>query len=72
MIKAPGFFTRHGIVTFLLIIFALFYLLAEHRAHLFGILPWLILLLCPLMFLFMHHGHDDEPEPEQRKKKEKR
>ncbi len=29
----------------------------EHRAHLLGFLPWLILLACPLMHLFMHHGH---------------
>lgn len=36
---------------------AAFYLLAEHRAHLLGLLPWLLLLACPLMHLFMHHGH---------------
>lgn len=30
----------------------------EHRAHVIGFLPWLILLLCLLMYLFMrrHHG----------------
>lgn len=38
---------------------ALFFLLSEHRAHLFGILPYLLLLACPLMHLFMHHGHGD-------------
>lgn len=36
---------------------AAFFLLAEHRAHLLGFLPWLFLLACPLMHLFMHHGH---------------
>jgi hypothetical protein len=38
---------------------ALFYLLTEHRAHLFGALPYLFLLACPLMHFFMHgkHGH---------------
>lgn len=36
---------------------ALFYLLSEHRAHLFGVLPWLILLICPLMHFFMHGRH---------------
>ncbi|MBS0349332.1 MAG: DUF2933 domain-containing protein [Proteobacteria bacterium] len=38
---------------------ALFYLLAEHRAHLFGVLPYLLVLACPLMHRFMHghHGH---------------
>lgn len=37
-------------------ILALFYLLAEHRAHLFGALPFLLLLACPVMHMFMHHG----------------
>lgn len=37
---------------------ALFYLLAEHRAHFLGALPYLLLLACPVMHLFMHHdGH---------------
>jgi hypothetical protein len=36
---------------------AAFFLLMEHRAHLLGILPWLLLLACPLMHLFMHRGH---------------
>jgi hypothetical protein len=34
-----------------------FFLLTEHRAHIFGYLPYLILLLCPLMHIFMHKGH---------------
>ncbi|MBP0595790.1 DUF2933 domain-containing protein [Paraburkholderia sp. LEh10] len=33
-----------------------FYLVTEHRAHLLGWLPFLLLLACPLMHLFMHHG----------------
>lgn len=36
---------------------AAFYLFAEHRVHLFGVLPFLLLLACPLMHLFMHRGH---------------
>lgn len=39
---------------FLLI--ALFFLYTEHRAHLFGFLPYLLLAACPLMHLFHHHG----------------
>lgn len=35
----------------------LFFLLTEHRAHVFGVLPYLLLLACPLMHLFMHGGH---------------
>ncbi len=34
-----------------------FYLLLEHRAHVFGALPYLLILLCPLMHVFMHRGH---------------
>ena len=47
---------------------AAFYLWTEHRAHLLGALPFLLLLACPLMHLFMHgghgghgHGHGDGP-----------
>jgi hypothetical protein len=46
---------------------AAFFLVTEHTAHLFGALPYLLLLLCPLMHLFMHHGHhgshDDHNRP---------
>src|SRR2546430_17177657 len=46
---------RWGLTVFLLI--ALFFLWQEHRAHLLGALPWLLLLACPLMHRFMHRGH---------------
>jgi hypothetical protein len=36
---------------------AAFFLLTEHRAHVLGVLPYLLLAACPLMHLFMHHGH---------------
>lgn len=39
-----------------------FFLFTEHRAHVLGILPYLLLLACPLMHLFMHHGHHDHDE----------
>ena len=38
-----------------------FLLLTEHRAHLFGALPWLLILACPLMHVFMHRGHHGHP-----------
>ncbi len=38
---------------------AAFYLFTEHRAHLLGALPFLLLLACPLMHVFMHHGHGE-------------
>jgi hypothetical protein len=28
----------------------------EHRAHVIQALPWLLVLLCPLMHLFHGHG----------------
>lgn len=34
-----------------------FFLAVEHRAHLFGILPLLFLLMCPLVHFFHHGGH---------------
>ena len=37
-------------------IVAAFYLLIEHRVHLLGWLPYLVILACPLMHL-LHHGH---------------
>lgn len=30
---------------------------SEHRAHVLGIIPYLLLLACPLMHVFMHGGH---------------
>ncbi len=36
-----------------------FFLLTEHTAHLLGILPFLIFLMCPLMMLLMHGGMAD-------------
>ncbi|HQT79565.1 MAG TPA: DUF2933 domain-containing protein [Rhodopila sp.] len=35
-----------------------FYLLTEHTAHLWGVLPFILILACPLMHVFHHHhGH---------------
>jgi len=34
-----------------------YFLFTEHRAHLFGALPYLLLLACPLLHLL--HGHGD-------------
>ena len=34
-----------------------FLLLTEHRAHLFGALPFLLLLACPFLHMFGHGGH---------------
>ena len=45
---------------FVLLAVAVFFLWTEHRAHLLGVLPYAIVLLCPLMHYFMHRGHRHE------------
>lgn len=49
--------SRYGIGWLVLAGIASWFLWTEHRAHLFGALPWLVLLACPLMHVFMHRGH---------------
>lgn len=40
---------------------AAFFVLREHWGHALGALPYLVLLLCPLMHLFHGHGrHGDQ------------
>lgn len=34
-----------------------FFLFTEHRAHALGLLPFGLLLLCPLLHFFGHGGH---------------
>jgi hypothetical protein len=55
--SAPWWRSRSGIVLLGFLAVAAFFLLTEHTAHVFGALPWLLLLACPLMHLFMHGGH---------------
>lgn len=53
-----GFLRSRGgriAIGFLLIAALLLYY--EHRVHVLGYLPFLLLLACLLMHLFMHHGH---------------
>ena len=44
-----------GFCVFLAI--ALFFLWEEHRAHILGAVPYVLLLLCPIVHLLMHRGH---------------
>ena len=53
----PWWKTRSGVVLCGFLLIAGFYLLTEHTAHVFGVLPYLLIAACPLMHLFMHHGH---------------
>lgn len=73
--KSGIFAARANIVLVGFLAIGGFFLVTEHRAHLIPVLPWLLLLSCPLMHLFMHHGHgghggarhnaspDDRPAP---------
>ena len=47
-----------GVCLFLAI--AAFLLLEEHRAHILGVLPYALLLLCPVIHIFMHRGHGSQ------------
>ena len=56
--RPTGFWrSRYAIGLIVFGAIALYFLLSEHRAHLFFALPFLLLLACPLMHVFMHHGH---------------
>ena len=55
--QKPWWQTVHGLVLCGFIAIAGFFLITEHSAHLYGVLPYLFLAACPLMHLFMHHGH---------------
>ncbi len=53
--KLFGSRTRMVFVTFLAV--SAFFLVTEHTAHVFGLLPYMLLLLCPFLHLFMHGDH---------------
>ena len=49
--------SRAGIAFMVFLAVALYFLLTEHRAHVIQALPWVLVLLCPLMHLFHRHGN---------------
>jgi len=49
--------TRTGWVLLAFLAIAGFFFVTEHRAHALGVLPFILLLLCPLLHLFGHRGH---------------
>lgn len=58
--------SRAGLVLLAFVAIAAFFLWTEHRAHVLGALPWLLLAACPLLHLFMHRGgHGGHHDPEQ-------
>ena len=55
--RSPRWPWSFQVALIVLLAVAAFFLVTEHSAHLYGVLPFLLLLACPLMHLFMHHGH---------------
>jgi Cu+-exporting ATPase len=55
--KLKNFAFGERIVLALFVVVVGFFLWTEHHAHVLSVLPYLILLLCPLFHLFMHKGH---------------
>lgn len=49
--------SRSTVALFAFLAIGGFFLYTEHRAHVFGFLPYLLILACPLMHLFHHGGH---------------
>lgn len=60
--RARLWLSRPGVALIMLVLIGLFYLIREHSGHAVQALPYLILLLCPLMHLFGHRhgGHDGD------------
>jgi hypothetical protein len=54
--RRPWIRTRSGIALLVFLATVGFFLVTEHTAHVFGFLPYLLLLACPLM-QFWHGGH---------------
>jgi hypothetical protein len=57
--------TRTGWALLAFLGIAGFFLFTEHRAHALGVLPFVLLLLCPLLHLFGHGGHKGPRTPGQ-------
>ncbi|RAI54548.1 DUF2933 domain-containing protein [Roseicella frigidaeris] len=53
----PWWRTRGGVAAIGFGLVAAFFVLREHYEHALGLLPYLLLLACPLMHLLMPHGH---------------
>ena len=54
--------TRYAVGFVAFTVIAIYFMWADHRAHMLGALPFLLVLACPLMHIFMHHGHRGESQ----------
>ncbi|MBI2529096.1 MAG: DUF2933 domain-containing protein [Candidatus Rokubacteria bacterium] len=60
----PWFRTRSGFALIGFLLIAGFFLVTEHTAHLLGILPYLLLLACPLLHFFLARREEREVQAE--------
>lgn len=49
--------TPSGLILLVFLTIAAFFLMLEHRAHVFGVLPYVLFLLCPVLHLLLHGRH---------------
>jgi hypothetical protein len=62
--ERPWLWSRSGLVLVGFLLIAAFFVVTEHTAHVLGVLPYLLLLACPLLHLFHRgHGSHDRPGP---------
>lgn len=66
MTSCPWWKSQKGIAILIALAALGVYLIVWHQQHVLGALPFLFILLCPLMHLFMHsgHGHRDNSREE--------
>lgn len=55
--KESFIFSKGTVIACVVLAVVGFLILTGHSAHLFGMLPYLLILACPLMHIFMHGGH---------------
>lgn len=67
--EKPAFWKRVHWGVWCLFGLALMLLAIDHWAHIFGVLPYLVLLACPLMHLFMHGKHGQQHHQHDQDKK---
>lgn len=49
--------SKTGLVLLAFLAIAAFFVITEHQAHVYGALPYVLLLLVPVLHMFMHAGH---------------
>lgn len=55
-------FSKGAIIACIVLAVVGILLLTGHKAHLYGFLPFLLILACPLIHIFMHGGHNHNTE----------